>query len=172
MFANNIVRAILSVCSLVAIGQVVAGYTLVSRDFDALENHQREAWKSTHVYLAGLQTSRLTDRTVVLELEVRKLRIPVVLSSIDDHTQQFSRSVVHPLHVSVTVWMMGACASLRPFNSCLTAVKAWNTSAGTLCENMARGHPCRGMYWLTRILTVTSAVNLGRNDGKHIGPTT
>ena len=37
---------------------------------------------------------------------------------------------------------------------------------------MARGHPRRGMYWLSRMLTVPSAVNLGGSDGKHIGPTT
>ena len=41
--ANNIVRAVLSVCNLVAIGQVVAGNTLASRDSGALENRQREA---------------------------------------------------------------------------------------------------------------------------------
>ena len=47
VFANNIVRALLSVCSQVAIGQVVAGQTLLSRDSSAFENRQRETWKST-----------------------------------------------------------------------------------------------------------------------------
>ena len=106
--ANNIVRAVLSVCSLVAIGQVVAGNTLASRDSGALENRQKEAWKSTHVYFAGHQTRRRADRIVVCELDMKKLQIPVVLS-IDDHSQHFSHSVVHPHDASLTVWMIGAC---------------------------------------------------------------
>ena len=38
--ANNIIRALLSVCRQVAIGQVVAGQTLVSRYSGAFENRQ------------------------------------------------------------------------------------------------------------------------------------
>ena len=49
VFVNNIVRAVLSVCSLVTIDQVLAGHTLASRDYGALENRQREAKKSTHM---------------------------------------------------------------------------------------------------------------------------
>ena len=37
VFANNVVRALLPVCSQVAISQVVAGQTLVSRDCGAFE---------------------------------------------------------------------------------------------------------------------------------------
>ena len=37
VYANNVVRALLSVCSQVAISQVVAGQTLVSRDCGAFE---------------------------------------------------------------------------------------------------------------------------------------
>ena len=73
MFANNIVRALLSVCSQVAIGQVVAGQTLVSRDSCVFENRQRETWKSTHVKLVGGQTRRRAGRIVVCELDVREL---------------------------------------------------------------------------------------------------
>ena len=55
MFATNIVRALLAVCSQVTIGQVVAGQTLVSRDSGVFENRQGETWKSTHVHLVGRQ---------------------------------------------------------------------------------------------------------------------
>ena len=106
MFANNIVRALLSICSQVATGQVVTGQTLVSRDSGVFENHQRQTWKSTHVNLVGHQTRRRSDRIVVSELDVRELQIPVVLSFIDDHSQYLSHSVVHPLNASVTVWMI------------------------------------------------------------------
>ena len=74
VFANNIVRALLSVCSQVAIGQVVAGLTLVSRDSGAFEDCQGETWKSTHVNLVGRQTRRRADRIVVCELDVRELQ--------------------------------------------------------------------------------------------------
>ena len=46
VFANNVVLALLSVCSQVAVGQVVTGQTLVSRDSGAFENRQGETWKS------------------------------------------------------------------------------------------------------------------------------
>ena len=80
MFANNIVRALLSICSQVATGQVVTGQTLVSRDSGVFENHQRQTWKSTHVNLVGHQTRRRSDRIVVSELDAREPQIPVVLS--------------------------------------------------------------------------------------------
>ena len=111
VFANNIVRALLSVCSEVTVGQVVAGQTLVSRDSGAFENRQRETWKSTHVNLVGHQTRGRADRIVVCELDVRELQVPV-LSFIDDHGQHLIQSVVHPLNASVTVWTLGACGKL------------------------------------------------------------
>ena len=73
VLANNSVRALLSVCSQVAVGQVVAGQTLVSCDSDVFENRQREMWKSTHVNLVGGLTRRRADRIVVSELDVREL---------------------------------------------------------------------------------------------------
>ena len=48
VFAKNIVRALLSVCSQVAIGQVVADQTLMSRYSGAFESRQEEMWKPTH----------------------------------------------------------------------------------------------------------------------------
>ena len=80
MFTNNIVRALLSTCSQVAIGQVVAGQTPVPRYSGAFENRQGETWKPTHVNLVGRQTRRRADRTVVTELDMREPQIPVVLS--------------------------------------------------------------------------------------------
>ena len=41
VFANSIVRALLSACSQIAVGQMVAGQTLASRDSRAFENCQR-----------------------------------------------------------------------------------------------------------------------------------
>ena len=41
VFANNIIRALLSICSQVAVSQVVAGQTLVPRDSGVFENRQR-----------------------------------------------------------------------------------------------------------------------------------
>ena len=111
MFANNIFRALLSVCSQVATDQVVAGQTLVSRDSGTFENRQGETWKSTYVNLVGRQTRRRADR-IVGELDVRELQIQVVLPFIDHHSQHLGHSVVHPLNASVAVWMTGACGNL------------------------------------------------------------
>ena len=81
VFANNVVRALLPVCSQVAVGQVVTGQTLVSRDAGAFENREGDTWKSSHVNLVGRQTHRRGDRVVVRKLDVRKPQIPVVLSN-------------------------------------------------------------------------------------------
>ena len=53
MFANKIVRTMLSVCSQIAVGQMVTGQNRVSRDSRAFENCQRESWNSAHVDLVG-----------------------------------------------------------------------------------------------------------------------
>ena len=104
MFANNVVRALLlPVCGQVAIAQVVAGQTLVSRDSSAFQNRQGETWKSTHVNLVERQTRHRTDRTVISKLDVTELQIPVVLSFIDDHSQHLGHSMAHTLNASVAV---------------------------------------------------------------------
>ena len=76
MFENNIVRALLSVCSQFAIGQVVAGQTLASRYSGAFEHRQGETWKPTHVILVGRQTRCRADRIVVSELDVKEPQNP------------------------------------------------------------------------------------------------
>ena len=86
MFANNVVRVLLSVCGEVAIGQVVAGQTLVSRYSGAFENRQGETWKPIHVNFVRRQTRCRDDRVVVSELDVREPQIPVVLLLVEDHS--------------------------------------------------------------------------------------
>ena len=112
VFANNIVRALLSVCSQVALDQVVAGQTLVSRYYGAFENRQGETWKPTHANLVGRQTRRRADRTVASELDLREPQIPVVLSLVDDHRQHLGHSVVHRLNAPVALRMIRACGKL------------------------------------------------------------
>ena len=112
VFAKNVVRALPPVCSLVAIGQVIAGQTLVSRYSGAFKNHHGETWKPIRVNLIERQTRRRADRIVASEFVVRELQIPVVLSLVDDHSQHFGHSVVHPLNAPVAVRMIGACGKL------------------------------------------------------------
>ena len=112
VFANDIVHALLSVCSQVATGQVVAGQTLASHYSGALENRPGEMWKPTHVNIVGHQPRHRADRIVASELDVREPQIPVVLSLVDDHSQQLGHRVVNPLYASVAVRMIGACGQL------------------------------------------------------------
>ena len=112
VLANDIFRALLSVCSQVTIGQVVAGQTLVSRYSAAFETRQGETWKPTYVNLFGRQTRRRADRSVVSELDVREPEVLVVLSLVDDHSQHLGHSVVHPLNAPIAVRMTGACGKL------------------------------------------------------------
>ena len=50
-------------------------------DPEAVENSKKEAREPAHVNLVGGQASGGTDRIVVGELHVRRLRIPIVLLS-------------------------------------------------------------------------------------------
>ena len=62
VIANDVVRALLSVCSQIAIRQVVVAKTLVSHDAVAFENRQtRGTWESTHVDLVGRRTRCRAD---------------------------------------------------------------------------------------------------------------
>ena len=109
---DNVVGALLPVGGQVAIGQVVTGQTLASYDTSAVENRQGEPWESAHVDLVGRQTRRRADGTVLSELFVRQMQVPIVLSLVDDHSQHFYHSVIHPLNAAVTVGMIGACSKL------------------------------------------------------------
>ena len=112
MCANNVVRALLPAGGQLAIGQVVAGQTLVPHDAGAVENRQGETWGSAHVDLVGGQARRRADGIVVSKLDVRKMQVPIVLSLVDHYSQHLGHSVVHPLNAPVTVGMIGACSKL------------------------------------------------------------
>ena len=159
MFANNVVRALLPVCSQVAVAQVVTGQTLVSRYSGAFENRQEETWESPHVNFVGRHFRCRANRIVVSELDVREPQIPVVLLLVDDHSQHLGHSVVHPLNASVAVRIIGACGKLGTPNSWYIACESLEQNCRPLSESMLRGHPHKGMYLLTRMLAVPSAVN-------------
>ena len=108
--ANNVLRALLPIGGQVAIGQVVADQALMSHDVSAVETRHGETWESAHVDLTGRQTRRRADGIVVSEFDVRQLRVPIVLSLVDDHSQHLGHSVVYPLNAPVTVGMMGVCS--------------------------------------------------------------
>ena len=110
--ADNVVRALLPVGGQVAIGQVVTGQTLVSHDTSAVNNRQREPWKSAHVDLVGRQTRRRADGIVVSEFYVGQMQAPIVLSLVDVHSQHLGHSVIYPLNAPDTVGMIGACTKL------------------------------------------------------------
>ena len=110
--ADNVVRALLPVVGQIAIGEVVTGQTLVSHDTCAVENRQGEPWESAHVDLVGRQTRRRADRVVVSEFDVGQMRVPVVLSLVDDPIQHLGHSVVYPVNALVTVGLIGGCSKL------------------------------------------------------------
>ena len=106
--ANNVVRALLPVGGQVAIGQVVAGQTLVPHDAGAVENRQGEAGESAHVDLVRRQARRCADGIVVNEFDVGQMQVPIDSSLVGDHCQHLGQSVVHLLNAPVTVGMIGA----------------------------------------------------------------
>ena len=108
-----------------------------------------------HVNL-GVQTRRRADRIAVCELDVREMQVPVVLASIDDHSQHLGHSMVRPLYALVTVWMIGACGKFAHSQSWWTACESFEQNWRPLSESMVHGHPHIGMYWFPRMLAVPS----------------
>ena len=53
VFADDIVRALLTVGRQVAVGEVIVGQALVAEDTGALKNREREGRKPTHVDIVG-----------------------------------------------------------------------------------------------------------------------
>ena len=53
MFADDIVRALLTVSRDVAVREVIAGQALVAENAGAFKNREREARKRAHVELVG-----------------------------------------------------------------------------------------------------------------------
>ena len=85
---------------------------MVSHDASAVENRQGKMWASAHVDLVGRQTRRRADGIVMIELDVGHMQVPIVLSLVDDHSQNLGHSVVYPLNAPVTVGIIGACSKL------------------------------------------------------------
>ena len=108
VFTDNIARSLLAVGHHVAVGEVVADQAVVAGDPGAFENHEREAWKRTHVDLVGTSTGGSADRFVVRKFNVRERLIPVLWELVDQHCQHLGHRVVHTLHPTVAIWLVGA----------------------------------------------------------------
>ena len=62
---------------------------------------------STHVELVGSSTRSSNDRDVVRKFDVRELLIPVIVELVDHHRQHFSDRVVHTLHPTIAIRVVG-----------------------------------------------------------------
>ena len=76
-------------------------------DAGAVETRQGGAWEPDHVDPVGRQARLRVDVIVVSELDLRKMRVPIVLSLVDDHCQHLGHSVVHTLNALVTIGTTG-----------------------------------------------------------------
>ena len=68
--------------------------------------------ESAHVDLVGCQTRRRANGTVVSEVYVGQMQVPIVLSLFDDHSQHLCQGVIYPLNAAVIGGMIGACSKL------------------------------------------------------------
>ena len=108
VFADDFIRALLTVRHKVAVGEVDAGQTLVTGDPSAFVNRQREVRQPTHVDLVESQPRDGADRIVARKFDVRELFIPVVLEFVDDHCQHLGHRVVCTFYPTVAVWVVRA----------------------------------------------------------------
>ena len=77
---------------------------------------------------------------------MKELLIPAISELVDHHCQHLGHRVIHTLHSTITIWVVGAGGNFL------------NPKGLVWSESMLRGHPQRGMYRL-RMLAVPSAVS-------------
>ena len=58
--------------------------------------------------LVGSSTGCSADRIAVRKFDERELLIPVILELVDHHSQHLGHRVVHTLHPTVAIWLVGA----------------------------------------------------------------
>lgn len=81
-------RRLIAVIELV-IGQIPkSGYSVL------FESRERGKRKPTHVDFVGSKASGGVDRNIVRNIDVRELRVPVILALISEHDQHFGPSCV------------------------------------------------------------------------------
>ena len=102
-FADDVARALLTVRR--PVGEVIVGQALVAEDAGAFKHREKEARKPAHVDLVG---SGSADRIVVRKFDVGELHIPVILELVDHHCQHLGHRVIHTLHSTIAIWVVGA----------------------------------------------------------------
>ena len=108
VFADDIVRGLLTVGRQVAVGEMIAGQALVVEDAGAFKNRASEARRPAHVDVVGSQTDDSADQTVVRKFDVGKLHISVVVDLVDHHCQLFGNRVIHTVHPAIAIWVVEA----------------------------------------------------------------
>ena len=58
--------------------------------------------------LVGSYTDGSADRIIVVLFDVKELLIPVVLELVIHHRQHLGHRVIHTLHPTIAVWVVGA----------------------------------------------------------------
>ena len=169
--ADNVVRALLPVRCQIAIGQVVAGQTMVSNDTSAVETRQREPWESAHVHVIGRQTRRRADSIVVSKFDMEQMQVAVVLSLVDDHSQHLGHSVVCPLNVPVTVGMIGACSKLMHAQQPIRSLRKLGAELRSVVREYGARAPPQGDVLVHQDIGCTLRGELSGSDGEHVVPT-
>ena len=108
VFADDIVRGLLTVGRQVAVGEMNAGQALVVEDAGAFKNRASEARRPAHVDVVGSQTDDSADQTVVRKFDVGKLHIPAILELVDHHCQRLDCRVIHTPHPAIAIRVVGA----------------------------------------------------------------
>ena len=110
LFAHNCVSAKLAVGGEIAVLKLIASETLMAAGVLIVEDRHREAGEAVHVHLVRSETGGGANRVVVGELDVREMKIPIVLSLVDDHGEHLSHGVVDAFNPTVAVGMVGTCS--------------------------------------------------------------
>lgn len=89
--ANDAVPTLLAVCLQLAIGELIAGHTLVPDDSGAFENRERASAVDYQgppmLSFVGFSSDGGVDRVIVGEFDVKDLWITVVSVIVDDHSE-------------------------------------------------------------------------------------
>lgn len=139
LLSNNFVHSLLSLSSQVVILKVLACKALVAPSVEIVKNGHGEARQAVHVHLIQGEPRGGVDSTVICELHLWKVHIPIVLLGVRSPPwPAFEPSCGNTFHTAIAVRVVGACGEF----SHAQALEDGNIKLGAEMEAVVRQNAC------------------------------
>ena len=118
--------------------------------------------------LVGSLTGGSPDRIVVRKFDERGLLTAVVLDVVD-YCQHLDHRVVHTLHFTVAIWVVGAGGNFPNPKQHIDGMHSFEQNWRPLFESMVRGDPQRGIYQVDENVSRAITCEVGCSGCEHVG---